>query len=93
MTADLDTYRTAKVLIDRYGDGASLHPASRADELLEMGDMEGRAVWLRIQEAVLELLKDAPGEVDAPGVGAVMAVKAPAAARQRGAVSRRTGSV
>ncbi len=65
MTADLDIYRTAKVLIDRYGDGASLHAASRADELLDKGDMEGRAVWIRIQEAMLELLKEAPGDGEA----------------------------
>jgi hypothetical protein len=62
MTSDLDSYRTAKVLIDRYGDGASLHAANRSDELLDKGDMDGRRVWLRVHEAVLTLLKDAPGE-------------------------------
>jgi hypothetical protein len=62
---DLDIYRTAKVLIDRYGDGASLHAAGRADELLDKGDMEGRRVWLRVHEAVLELVKETPGEGEA----------------------------
>ncbi len=28
----------------------------RADELMETGDMEGRAVWLRIVKAIEELL-------------------------------------
>ena len=28
----------------------------RADELMEAGDMEGRAVWIRIVKAVEELL-------------------------------------
>ncbi len=28
----------------------------RADELMETGDMDGRAVWLRIVKAVEELL-------------------------------------
>jgi hypothetical protein len=65
MTTDLDIYRTAKVLIDRYGDGASLHAANRADELLDRGDMEGRAVWAPTHDAVLELLKGAPGEGEA----------------------------
>jgi hypothetical protein len=37
MTSDLGVYRTTKVLLDRYGDGASLHAASRADELLDQG--------------------------------------------------------
>ena len=50
------------MLINRYGDRVSLHAASCADELLDQGDMEGRAVWLRIHEAVLELARAAPGE-------------------------------
>ena len=33
----------------------------RADELLDAGDMDGRAVWLRIVKSVEELLsKDKP---------------------------------
>ena len=35
---------------------AVYHPAMRADELMETGDMDGRAVWLRIVKAVEELL-------------------------------------
>ncbi len=65
MTTGLDIYRTAKLLIDRHGAGASLHAANRADELLDKGDMDGRAVWMRIQDAVLELLKEGPGEGEA----------------------------
>ncbi len=30
----------------------------RADELMETGDMEGRAVWLRIVKAIEELLSE-----------------------------------
>ncbi len=62
MTSDLDIYRSASVLLNRYGDGASLHAANRADELLDKGDMDGRALWGRIYEAVLELGREAPGE-------------------------------
>ncbi len=65
MISDLYVYRTAKGLLDRYGDGASLVAASRADEQLDKGDLEGRAVWLRIQEAVLTLLKVARGDGEA----------------------------
>jgi hypothetical protein len=33
-----------------------IHVAIRADEMLEAGDMDGKAVWLRILNAVDELL-------------------------------------
>ncbi len=37
----------------------------RADELLEAGDIEGRAVWLKVLKAVEELLdKGPPGKHD-----------------------------
>ena len=56
MTSDLDIYRTANELIKQHGEDAPIHAAMRADELLEVGDMEGKAVWLRILAAVDELL-------------------------------------
>ncbi len=34
---------------------SSLHAAQRADELLAAGDMEGRRVWHRIEDAINEL--------------------------------------
>ncbi len=58
--SDLDIYRSANVLIERYGDDAPIEAAMRADELTEDGDMEGRAVWLRIVKAVEELLDTTP---------------------------------
>ena len=60
MVPDLDIYRSATVLMRRYGDGASLHAANRADEMLDKGDMDGRALWGRIYEAVIELEREAP---------------------------------
>ncbi len=39
----------------------SLHAAQRADELMAEGDMEGRAVWHRIERAIDELRRTAPG--------------------------------
>ena len=56
MTSDIDTYRCAHLLIERYGDDAPIEAAMRADELMEAGDMEGQAVWLRIVKAIEELL-------------------------------------
>ncbi len=62
MTSDLDVYRAAHILIERHGDDASIEAAMRADELMEAGDMEGVAVWLRIVKAVEELQsKERPG--------------------------------
>ena len=55
-----DIWRAANVLIQQYGDTASLHAAQRADELLEKGDMEGRRQWQRIYAAIAELLRDRP---------------------------------
>ena len=46
MTPDLDIYRSAHLLIKRHGDDAAIEAALRADELMEAGDMEGRAVWM-----------------------------------------------
>ena len=35
---------------------------SRADAMLDAGDLDGRALWGRIYEAVLELGREAPSE-------------------------------
>ena len=59
---DVDIWRSAKLLIDQYGDAASLHAANRCDEMLDKGDLDGRAVWSQIYEAVMELMKTEPGE-------------------------------
>jgi len=60
--SDLDIYRSAKLLIEQYGEGALLHAANRTDEMLDKGDLDGRAVWSRIYEAVLELGRKAPAD-------------------------------
>ncbi len=56
MVDDLDIYRSAKELIEQHGKDAPIHAAMRADELMETGDMDGRAVWLRIVKVVEEWL-------------------------------------
>ncbi len=58
MTSDLDIYRSANELIKQHGDAADIEAAMRADELAADGDMEGRAVWLRILKAIEELLSE-----------------------------------
>ena len=56
MTPDLDIYRSAQVLVKRYGEDAPIQAAMRADAMLEAGDLDGYAVWKRILRAVGELL-------------------------------------
>ena len=56
MTSDLDIYRSANVLIQKHGEDAPILAAMRADELMETGYMDCRAVWLRIVKAIEELL-------------------------------------
>ena len=52
---DRDIWRSAKALIDNYGDDATIHAAMRADELLAQGDMDGTAVWRQVIKAINEL--------------------------------------
>ena len=60
MISDPDIYRTAAVLVKEHGEDALLQAGMRADELLDQGDMDGKAVWLRILAAVKELLVEVP---------------------------------
>ena len=55
--SDLDVYRSAKLRIDQHGDEAPIQAAMRADQMLERGDLDGQAVWMRILNAVEELLR------------------------------------
>ena len=56
MIEDIDVWRAAKMLVDQHGDDAPLHAAMRADELSAEGDMVGQRVWMRIKDAIEELL-------------------------------------
>ncbi len=55
MIAEIDIYRSAKLLIDQHGDEASIEAAMRADDLLDQGNMDGKRVWMRIMQAIEEL--------------------------------------
>ncbi len=61
---DLDIYRTAKLLVDQHGAEAPIHAAMKADAMLEKGDIDGQAAWLRILRAVKELLLAQPDKGD-----------------------------
>ena len=63
--AEIDIWRSAKLLIDQHGDEAAIHAAMRVDELLEASDLDGYTVWKRVLKAVEELLdKGPPGKHD-----------------------------
>ena len=60
--SDRDIYATAKLVIDRHGGSATYFACSRADELLDKGDLEGAATWRQIAKAIEFLLSDSkPG--------------------------------
>ena len=60
LTNDLDIYRSAKLLIDQHGEDATIHAAMQADACSEKGDLEGKAVWLRVIKAVKEMRRTWP---------------------------------
>ena len=60
MISDLDIWRSAQVMVERFGENAPLEAAKRADELLGQGDMDGSRVWQRIMKAAEDLLRDKP---------------------------------
>ncbi len=64
MISDLDVYRSAQLIVDRHGDGAPIEAAMKADAMLEKGDVDGQAAWLRILRAVKKLLLAQPDKGD-----------------------------
>ncbi len=64
MISDLDVYRSAQLLVERHGDGAPIEAAMKVDAMLEKGDIDGQAAWLRILRAVKELLLAQPDKGD-----------------------------
>jgi hypothetical protein len=64
MTSDPDTYRAAKLLMDRNGKAAGVVAAQRETELAAKGDIEGVTAWRAIRCAIEELQRGRqPGEV------------------------------
>ena len=60
--SEIDVFRSAKLLVEQHGAEAPIEAALHYDAMLEKGDMDGRAVWLRILKAVGELLDTRPGD-------------------------------
>src|SRR5205823_11556404 len=55
MVSDLDIYRAANLLINRHGTNALIEAARMIDRMLDLGDPEGKRVWLWIKRAIEEL--------------------------------------
>ena len=66
MPSDIDIYRSAKLLIDQHGEDALIFTAQQADRCLEAGDLDGKAVWMRVIRAIKELLDQQPPSNDTP---------------------------
>ena len=60
MPTDIDIWRSARLLIDQHGDDAPIHAAMRADQMLDAGNLEGKRVWLRIKDAIEQMLSETP---------------------------------
>lgn len=61
---ELDIWRSANILLKRYGDEAVFIASKRADALLDQGDHQGCSAWIRIAKAIFELEQKQAGEKD-----------------------------
>jgi len=55
-----DVWATAKLMIDRHGEDATIFAAMKADRMLSKGDIEGQKAWLRIWRAIEDLQRAPP---------------------------------
>ncbi len=56
MPDEIDIYRSANLLIQQHGEDAPIFADQQADRCLEAGDLDGKAVWMRVIAAIEELL-------------------------------------
>ncbi len=66
MPSEIDIYCSAKLLVDQHGEDAPIFAAQQADKCLEAGDLDGKAVWMRVIGAIKELLDQQPPNSDTP---------------------------
>ncbi len=60
MVEEIDIYRSANLLIKQHGDEAAIFAARQADACLEMGDLDGKVMWLAVISAIEELQDTTP---------------------------------
>jgi hypothetical protein len=59
---DRDVWRAANLVLMHFDDGAVSEAQRLADECLERGDLHGFAMWRRVFEAAVELLRTEPAD-------------------------------
>ena len=64
MISEKDVLLSASVLIREHADEAAQEAAKAAENYRRKGDMDGHALFKRIEAAVVELQKKAPGKSD-----------------------------
>ena len=52
MIPEVEIWRVANLMLQRFGDAAVAESARRAEELAADGDLAGVAVWLRVLDAI-----------------------------------------
>jgi hypothetical protein len=52
MIPEVEIWRIANLMLQRFGDAAVAESARRVEELADDGDLAGVAVWLRVLEAI-----------------------------------------
>ena len=60
MLYGLDLWRAAQITVKRYGNGATIEAAMRADEFLDQGILDGQRLWIRIMRTIGELQRERP---------------------------------
>ena len=60
---DRDAYITAATLLKEHGELAWLHATTKAETLLEEGDIKGQRVWLKIIRAIDDLQRQNSGSL------------------------------
>ena len=58
MPPEIDIFRTADLLVQAHGIDAPKEAARRAGEMLERGDLDEAAVWLRVGIAAETLIAE-----------------------------------
>ena len=62
MILEIDIWRSAQVIVKRYGDAAPREALNRAERFEKAGDARGAAVWRRILHAVEQIQSTTPPE-------------------------------
>jgi hypothetical protein len=60
MIPEVDIWRVAKLMLQRYGDQAEVESAIRMQELAFNGDSAGAAIWRRIIDAIGQIVNMPP---------------------------------